>query len=229
MAENLAQHLRLMLVTDDLALGRRDPLEVCRAAVRGGVTCIQLRLKHAAPRVLLDIARVLVAGLEVPVVVNDRADVALAAGAGVHLGPQDLPLDLARRLFPAGRLIGASVGTPEEAASAQAADYWGIGPWRTTGTKTDAGPALGAEGFRRLVALSRGKPCLAIGGVRPEDVGEILASGGTGVAVVSGILGQEDVEAAARAYTTELLMVFRRSGPSGAPGRSRPDAPRWFG
>ena len=191
-----------MLVTDDFALGRRDPLAVCLAAVRGGVTCVQLRLKRAAPRALLDLARVLVAELDVPVVVNDRADVALAAGAGVHLGPRDLPLDLARRLFPGDRLIGASVGAPEEAAGA--ADYWGIGPWRTTDTKADAGPALGAEGLRRLVALSRGKPCLAIGGVRPEDVREILASGATGVAVVSGILGHEDVEAAAREYAREL-------------------------
>lgn len=193
-----------MLVSDDVALGGRDPLQVCRAAVRGGVTCVQLRLKRAEPRVLLEVARTLVAGLDVPVVVNDRPDVALAAGAWVHLGPQDLPLDLARRLFPADRMIGASVGTPEETVGAQAADYWGIGPWRTTGTKTDAGPALGIEGFRQLVALSQGKPCLAIGGVRPEDVGEVLAAGGAGVAVVSGILGHEDVEAAARAYARGL-------------------------
>jgi thiamine-phosphate pyrophosphorylase len=135
--------------------------------------------------------------------VNDRPDIALAAGAaGVHLGPDDLPVALARRVAPPGFIIGASVGSLDEAGAAVEADYWGIGPWRATATKGDAGQALGAEGFRRLMALSGGKPCLAIGGVRPEDVPEVLAAGGSGVAVVSGILGEEDVERATRGYTT---------------------------
>jgi thiamine-phosphate pyrophosphorylase len=89
-----------------------------------------------------------------------------------------------------------------EADVAVEADYWGIGPWRATGTKRDAGEALGAEGFRRLVELGGGKPCIAIGAVRPADVPLVLAAGGTGVAVVSGILGEEDVELATRRYVT---------------------------
>ena len=87
-----------------------------------------------------------------------------------------------------------------EAEKAAAADYWGVGPWRDTPTKQDAGTGLGARGFRRVVSLAGGKPCIAIGGMRPEDVPLVMAAGGTGVAVVSGILGVDDVEAAARAY-----------------------------
>ncbi len=190
-----------MLVTDDDLAGGRDLVELARAAEAGGATSVQLRLKRATPRELVALARALVARLAIPVLVNDRPDVALAAGAtGAHLGPDDLPLELARRFLPPGFVLGASVGSEEEAAQAGGADYWGIGPWRVTATKGDAGSALGAEGFRRLVALAGDRPCLAIGGIRPEDVPAVLGTGGAGVAVVSGILGADDVEAATRSY-----------------------------
>lgn len=190
-----------MLVTDDALLGEHDLVGVCAAAVRGGVSCVELRLKRAAPRELLARARELIAALPVPVLVNDRLDVALAAGAaGVHLGPEDLPVALARRIAPPGFLIGASVGTAEEMGSGRGADYWGVGPWRPTTTKPDAGSALGPEGFRRIVAAAGGIPCLAIGGVRPEDVPEVRRAGGIGVAVSSGILAAPDVEAGAARY-----------------------------
>ncbi|HLB55464.1 MAG TPA: thiamine phosphate synthase, partial [Gemmatimonadales bacterium] len=95
MNPNLAALLRLMLVTDDALLRGRDLLALCRDAVRGGVTCVELRLKHASPRELLELTRSLIGGLDVPVLVNDRLDVALAAGAaGVHLGLDDLPVSL---------------------------------------------------------------------------------------------------------------------------------------
>lgn len=201
MLDNLRSALRLMLVTDDAVLAGRDPVALVQAAVRGGVTGVQLRLKQAGARELVALARRLVAELDVPLLVNDRLDVALAAGAaGVHLGPDDLPVALARRLVPAGFWIGASVGSAGEATGAAAADYWGVGPWRTTGTKPDAGPALGPAGVRSVVALARGIPCVAIGGVRTEDLHAARAAGATGVAVVSGILAAGDVEAAARAY-----------------------------
>jgi thiamine-phosphate pyrophosphorylase len=201
MANNVAALVRLMLVTDEHLLGGRDPVALALAAERGGATSVQLRLKGASPREQVEVARALVGALRVPVLVNDRPDVALAAGAaGVHLGPEDLPVALARRITPPGFLIGASVGSPAEAEKAKEADYWGIGPWRTTATKADAGVPLGAEGFRRLAMLAEGTPCLAIGAVRVEDVGEVLAAGGAGVAVVSGILGEDDVEGAARRY-----------------------------
>ncbi len=193
-----------MLVTDDRLLAGRDVVEVARRAVAGGVTLVQLRLKQAGARELVDLARRLREALPVPVLVNDRPDVARVSGTGVHLGPDDLPLEAARGLLPADAIVGVSVGTPEEAASGRGADYWGVGPWRATGTKNDAGAAIGAEGFGRIVRLAEGIPCVAIGGIRPEDVSEVLKAGGVGVAVVSGILGAEDVEAAARAYFTAL-------------------------
>ena len=193
-----------MLVTDDRLLGEREPVAVCLAAVRGGVTCVQLRLKGAASRDLVSAARALMARLSVPLIVNDRPDVAAAVGSGVHLGAEDVPIPLARAVLGQGTVIGASVGNEEEARGALGADYWGVGPWRGTDTKVDAGPGLGADGFRRLVALAGGRPCLAIGGVRPEDVAAILSSGGAGVAVASGILAAGDVEAAARRYAQQF-------------------------
>lgn len=190
-----------MLVTDDGLLEGRDLVEVGRAAERGGVTSVQLRLKRRSAREQAALARALVAALRVPVLVNDRPDVALAAGAaGVHLGSEDLPVALVRRIVPPGFVIGASVGSDGEAESAGEADYWGIGPWRVSPTKQDAGGALGPAGFAALVRRAGGRPCLAIGAVRPEDVAAVHAAGGAGVAVVSGILGDEDVEAAARRY-----------------------------
>jgi len=190
-----------MLVTDDALVAGRELVGLAQAAERGGVTSVELRLKRASGRELVAAARALVGALGVPVLVNDRPDVALAAGAaGVHLGPDDLPVEYVRRLAPAGFIIGASAGSPEEAAGAKEADYWGVGPWRTTGTKPDAGPAIGIEGFGRLVRLAEGKPCIAIGGVRPEDVSEVVRAGGAGVGVGLGILGSDDVESATRRY-----------------------------
>jgi thiamine-phosphate pyrophosphorylase len=211
MRDNVAAFLRLMLVTDDALLGGRDPLPVVRAAVAGGVTSVQLRLKRAGDRELAELARRLVAALPVPVLVNDRPDVAIAAGAaGVHLGPGDVPVDAVRRIAPTGFVIGASVGGATEAAAARGADYWGVGPWRVTGTKSDAGAALGIAGFTAIVQAAQAIPCLAIGGVRPDDVPAVLTAGGVGVAVVSGLLSAADVEVAARDYAR--LLDERLSG-----------------
>lgn len=201
MPPNLADALRLMLVTDDTLLAGRDPVAACAAAVRGGVTSVELRLKRVPPRELVEVARTLVAALPVPVLVNDRPDVALAAGAaGVHLGPDDLGPALARRVLGPAAIIGASVGLATEAVRARGADYWGVGPWRATGTKGDAGKALGEAGVRRILSLAGETPCIAIGGVRPEDVAVLRGLGCVGVAVAGGILVGDDVGAAAREY-----------------------------
>jgi thiamine-phosphate pyrophosphorylase len=192
-----------MLLTDDRLIAGRDVLELARSAVRGGVTAVQLRLKSCPPRQLLELALRLRETLPALVLVNDRPDVALAAGLGVHLGADDLPAALARRLLGREAVIGVSVGTPEEVANGQEGSYWGVGPLRGSTTKRDAGGALGIEGFQRIAALAGGRPCLAVGGVRPSDVRPVLAAGGAGVAVASGILEREDVEAAAREYSAE--------------------------
>jgi thiamine-phosphate pyrophosphorylase len=194
-----------MLVTDDGLVRNRDLVTLARAAERGGVTSVQVRLKQATPQELAEVVRALVQALRVPVLVNDRPDVAIAAGAaGAHLGPDDLPVELARRIAPPGFVIGASVGCVIEAAAAGAADYWGIGPWRATTTKDDAGVGLGSDGFAELRRLAGSRPCIAVGGVTPEDVPGVLSAGGQGVAVVSGILGSDDVETAARRYAGRL-------------------------
>jgi thiamine-phosphate pyrophosphorylase len=190
-----------MLVTDDGLVAGRDLLELGRAAEAGGATSLQLRLKRASARELVSAARAMVGALRIPVLVNDRPDIALAAGAaGVHLGSDDLPIAVVRAIAPPGFIIGGSVGSPEEAVAAAGADYWGIGPWRVTTTKADAGEGLGPEGFARLVALAGGRPCLAIGGVRPADLPQVREAGGAGVAVVSGILAESDVREAAKTY-----------------------------
>jgi thiamine-phosphate pyrophosphorylase len=201
MTDNLAAVLRLLLVTDDALLAGRDPLVTCQAAVSGGVTAVQLRLKHASDREFLSLARRLVGELSVPVFINDRLDIALAAGArGVHLGPEDISPVLARRIAPTPFVIGASVGADTEIERGLAADYWGVGPFRTTITKGDAGTPLGIAGVARLLERSGGRPCVAIGGVLPQDVALIRRAGFAGVAVVSGILAAANPAAAAGDY-----------------------------
>ncbi|MEZ4588537.1 MAG: thiamine phosphate synthase [Gemmatimonadales bacterium] len=198
---NLSSTLRLMAVTDGATRDPETLLGRVRAAVEGGVTSVQLRIKDAGPAELTDLARFLVHELRVPVIVNDRVDVALAAfAAGVHLGADDLPVPRVRAIAPAGFLIGGSVGDLAEAGRAERADYWGVGPWNATGSKVDAGPPIDRGLFARLVRLSGAPPAIAIGGVRPGDLGEIRGAGAIGVAVMSGIFGEPDCERAAREY-----------------------------
>jgi thiamine-phosphate diphosphorylase len=206
---SLADQLRLMVITDPALLKGRDPVAVCRAAVQGGATMIQVRWKDGMPSDVLELTRALVADLPVPVLVNDRADIALAAGAaGVHLGWDDVPLEALRPHVPPGFLLGISVGSVEEAARAPgSADYWSIGPCFTTPTKADAGLPLGPEGFGALSKLApEGMPVIGIGGITGANAPSIVEAGAAGVAVISAVFGADDPEAAAAAFG-----VFRRS------------------
>jgi thiamine-phosphate pyrophosphorylase len=204
----LADQLRLMVITDPVLLKGRDPVAVCRAAVQGGATMIQVRWKDGAPADVLELTRALVATLPVPVLVNDRADVALAAGAaGAHLGWDDPPLESLRAHLPGGFVLGLSVGTPEEAeqAVATSADYWSIGPCFATPTKRDAGPALGAEGFAALAARAPERtPVIGIGGITARNAGEIIQAGAAGIAVIGAVLNAPEPETAARALRVAL-------------------------
>ena len=154
-------------------------------------------------RALLELTRALVTSLPVPVIVNDRADVALAAGAaGVHLGWDDPPIEALRPHAPAGFLFGLSVGSDEEAARARTAapDYWSIGPCFSTATKVDAGEPLGTAGFARLARVApTGTPTIGVGGITAANAGAIVRAGGVGIAVTSSVLASDDPEAAARA------------------------------
>jgi len=191
-----------MVLTDPVLLQGRDAVEVCRRATAGGATMVQVRWKDATPNELLQLARALVLALPVPVLVNDRVDVAVAAGAaGAHLGQGDPPLDALRPEVPPGFLLGISVGSVAEAERVRAwpADYWSIGPCFATGNKRDAGSALGPDGFAALARLApQGMPVIGIGGITPGNAADIIRAGATGVAVIGAVLGAPDPEAAAR-------------------------------
>lgn len=204
---------RLIAITDDIRDGIDGLTMRALAAVRGGATMVQLRLKHTDARSLAEVARALVTALPVPVVVNDRADVAMAVGAaGVHIGADDVPVAALRRIVPAGFLIGASVGSDDEAALSAGADYAGIGPVYGSGSKLDAGASIGTGEFTRLAALSR-LPAVAIGGITAETAPAVIAAGAIGVAVIAAVLGRSDPEAAAR---TLRSAIDRAAGAGGA-------------
>jgi thiamine-phosphate pyrophosphorylase len=196
------ESLRLVAITDDLRDGTEGLVARAAAAVRGGATMVQLRLKDVDPRDLLVVARTLVDALPVPVIVNDRADIALASGAaGVHVGVDDIPAAALRRIVPAGFIIGASVGSDAEVPCAKGADYVGIGPVFATTSKRDAGDAIGAAEFARLAQLT-GLPAVAIGGIDATNVQEVRRAGGHGVAVIRAIFAAADPERAARALSS---------------------------
>jgi thiamine-phosphate pyrophosphorylase len=195
------ESLKLLAITDNMRDGREGLVARATAAVRGGATMIQLRLKDENPRSMVEVASALLAALppRMPLIINDRADVALAAGAaGVHLGADDMPVAAARRIAPPGFVIGASVGCDAEVLNSRGADYVGIGPLFTTGSKPDAGTAIGGEEFARLSALCT-LPAVAIGGIDASNAHEAMAAGARGVAVISAIFAAGDPEAAARA------------------------------
>ena len=196
--------LTLIAITDGMANGEADLIRRAAAAARGGATMLQLRLKDADARSLVEVARALVEALPIPVLVNDRMDVALAAGAaGVHLGVDDLPVSAARAIAPDGFLIGVSVGTDAEVAGAVGADYAGIGPVFGTMSKRDAGGAIGVEEFARLAARV-GLPAVGIGGVNATNAADVTAAGGAGVAVISALLAAKDPELAARGLRSAI-------------------------
>ncbi len=201
-----------MVITDPAFLKGREAVDVCRAAVRGGATMIQVRWKDAPAQDLLALARALVLALPVPVLVNDRVDVALAAqAAGAHLGQADVPPAAIRPHLPPGFLLGTSVGSALEAERARQwpVDYWSVGPCYVTNTKPDAGPPLGPEGFAALARLApSGLPVIGIGGIGPVNATAIIGAGAAGAAVIGAVLGAGDVETAARTIRTALGSGF---------------------
>lgn len=195
------ESLKLIAITEELHDDRESLIERTAAAVRGGATMVQLRLKDENPRTIVEVATALLAVIprSVPLIINDRLDVALAAGAsGVHLGADDLPVAAARRVAPAGFVIGASVGCDAEVAGSRGADYVGIGPIFATLSKADAGAEIGPAEFARLAALCA-LPAVAIGGIEAANVRQAMLAGARGVASISAIFGGDEPEAAARA------------------------------
>jgi thiamine-phosphate pyrophosphorylase len=193
----------LYLVTDRKLARGRTTLEVVQAAVRGGVTCVQLREKSCSTREFIEEARAIKGFLSasaIPLIINDRVDVALGIQAdGVHLGQTDMPLSMARSIVGSGMLIGISAESLQDAVEAEkmGADYLGVSPIYDTPTKTDTAPSLGLEGLHRIRSAVK-LPLVGIGGLNLTNAGEVVANGADGVAVVSAIVSAENCETAAR-------------------------------
>jgi thiamine-phosphate pyrophosphorylase len=208
-APHLAEALRLVVILDTGVARGRDIAQLADLEASGGATMLQVRAKDIDARALAALVRrVLGAAAGCPVVVNDRLDVALAAGAaGCHLGQDDFPIDEALRMVPPGFWLGGSAGTADEArrATRAGAHYLGIGPVAATGSKTDAGEAIGVEGFRAVHAAAPDVPAVAIGGVTVALVPALMAAGAAGVAVIGAVLDAADP----RAATEDLRAALR--------------------
>ncbi len=183
--------------------------EVVEAALLGGATAIQMREKALSGRELLLLAqrlRRLTKRYGVPLLINDRVDIALLADAdGVHLGQSDVPAACARRLLGPGRIIGVTVDGVDQARQAQAdgADYVGLGPFFPTDSKGDAGPPLGLDTLREVKAAID-IPVVAVGGVKRENARSLIAAGADGVAVISAVVHAPDVRQAAADLLAEV-------------------------
>ena len=192
----------LYLVTDRGLARGRSTLEIVKAAVSGGVTCIQLREKDCSTLDFIEQALAVkdcLGARQIPLIINDRLDVALAVGAdGVHLGQSDMPLEMAQKIAGPSMLIGISAESLQDAIEAEngGADYLGVSPIYATPTKTDTAPPLGLQGLREI--KNRVKiPLVGIGGLNNSNAAEVIRNGADGVAVVSAIVAAEDPETAA--------------------------------
>lgn len=195
--------LKLYLVTDPRLCPGPVLIDTVRAAVRGGVSFVQLRDKHATTATRVDAARALrqvLSGTGVPLVINDDLEAARAAGVdGVHIGQGDVSPEVARARLGPDKIIGLSCETPAQvrAARTQHVDYLGLGTVFPTATKADHKPTIGLDGLADMAELTQ-LPCVAIGGLKHAHAADVLAAGCDGMAVVSAICGQSDPEGAAR-------------------------------
>jgi thiamine-phosphate pyrophosphorylase len=192
----------LYLVTDRDLCGGRALEKIVLQAVQGGVSYVQLREKAISTRAFVEEAiriKTLLAPFRIPLIINDRIDVALASGAeGVHIGQQDMPYPAARKLMGRKAIIGLSVETWKDVEEAEAfdADYIGVSPVFSTPTKTDTKDAWGLKGLARIKTFSRHK-LVAIGGINESNVEAVMRAGADCVAVVSAICAADNSEAAA--------------------------------
>lgn len=193
----------IYLVTDDGCLQGRALIDCVREALEGGVTLVQYRAKTASSAEMYAEAlqlKALCDSFKVPLIINDRLDIAMAVGAaGVHLGQDDLPCAAARRILGEDYLIGVSAHNPAEAKAAlqSGADYLGCGAVFGTATKADV-KKLGTDGLA-AICKAKGLPVIGIGGVTADNYREVRAAGADGAAIVSGILAQPDIRATVRA------------------------------
>jgi thiamine-phosphate pyrophosphorylase len=197
---------RLCLIADAEAAGNRSLVSIIQKAVEAGTTLVQVRGKKLSTPQFLNLALAaceFCKSRDIPLIINDRIDIALACDAdGVHLGQEDIPLSFARKILGNQRLIGVSVNTVKEAheAEAKGASYLGVGPIYDTLSKEEIGPILYLEGLRKIRKKVQ-IPILAVGGIQAENARDVISSGADGLAVISAIMGSEDIAEA----TSRLL------------------------
>jgi thiamine-phosphate pyrophosphorylase len=193
-----ASALRLVAIADTLRDGLDELVARAVSAAECGATSVHLRLRGEDARTMLDASRGLVAALRVPLIVHDRADVAVAAGAaGVHLSLDELSPQVVRRLIPSNMTIGASAGSSAELEEVAGADYVSIGPVFARASHGSGGIALGVDELTRLVRGAE-LPVVAVGGVTAANARSVLDAGATGVAVITGAFGKAEAEQAIR-------------------------------
>jgi thiamine-phosphate pyrophosphorylase len=200
--------LRLYAIVDPQNTGGHDLIDLARAAAAGGATLVQLRDKVNDTGCMVEEARALKAALvpfRVPLIVNDRVDVVLAAGAdGVHVGQEDMAAEDARRVLGPRALIGLSIRTPEQAAAAPLAliNYAGIGGVYATLSKAGAKSPIGLDGLSHVIKVLRGRiahfPTCGIAGITASNAAPVIAAGADGVSVISALSHRTDPQAAAR-------------------------------
>jgi thiamine-phosphate pyrophosphorylase len=199
----------LYLVTDRRWLGERTLWDGVEEAIRGGATLVQLREKKISSKEYLELAqrvKKVTDRHDIPLIINDRIDIAMAIDAdGVHLGPEDLPVPIARKLLGGGKIIGSSAASVDEALlfQAQGADYLGVGALFPTATKRGT-EKVGLEDLRGIKSAVH-IPVVAIGGINAENAKPVMETGVDGVAVVSAIMDQTDIREAAR----QLLSLLK--------------------
>ncbi len=199
----------LYLVTDRNLTNGRDLINVIKEAVTGGVSVVQLREKDCSSRDFYNIAlevKNFLKTLNIPLIINDRLDIALAVNAqGLHIGQSDIPYQVARRIMGKGAIIGLSVETIQDAIDAEKldVDYLGISPVFSTNTKLDIAKPLGLEGIKKIKSLSSHK-LVGIGGINIDNVEKLFEAGVDGVAVVSAICSADSPEAASREFTNKI-------------------------
>jgi thiamine-phosphate pyrophosphorylase len=218
--------LRLNAIVDPERANGRDLAELARLCAEGGATLVQLRDKHGETRALVDEARAIkkaLAPFDVQFVVNDRVDVALAAGAdGVHLGQDDMAVADARRLLGPGAIIGLSVKNTGEAEAApiDLIDYVGSGGVYVTLSKEQKNPPIGPEGLGRIIAVLKRRagernkqlPVCGIAGIDASNAGAVIGAGAEGVAVISALSLSPDPAAAARALRRAVDATLAKRG-----------------
>ena len=216
--------LRLYALVDPERSGGRSLDDIAREVVAGGATLVQLRDKTGSTLRLIEEARAIkaaLAGTFVPFLVNDRVDVALAAGAdGVHIGWEDMPVVDARALLGREAIIGLSIKTPEQAQHAplELLDYVCIGGVFETQSKNNPEPPVGATGFAELAAIIRGRkpnmPAGAIAGIDASNAAKVIAAGADGVAVISALSLAPDPKAAAQKLRAIVDDAIAQRGPA---------------